>query len=385
MKSPLPLICLTTLLLTAVAWGKNNKIINGQTIRENSSSTLKQSTVALMSVRKDHYDAFCTGSLISSNIIVTAAHCLHEKQEQDVYVAFGPIVNTKLENNKYLYKSKKFFIHENYLSHDEDIGLIVLDRDVHTELKIIPIVKNQGITQDKLLINVSGYSTYNQKDKDSLFEAFAMEKTRNYVEHYEMDRFGNKVISLETKELVQIKNQSIDQVMMLNQFDGGLCPGDSGGPATFELKGQHYLLGLNTAVGAKYLTSHEEFDCEYISKITLLAPYLSWIKEKINNISIKEKSFANRDFRLVQASSQKVLCQESIENILNLYQDEITFDFYITIRCQKMESHLKQVDQLTSECFSRCQKEDKMKAFCEFAAKGNRIVKEKTYQHCLAN
>lgn len=383
--SSLSFLLFSVILLTPLklAWSKGNKVINGQTVQINSSSTLKQSTVALMSIRKDHYDAFCTGSLISSNVIVTAAHCLHEKKEEDVYVAFGPLVNTKLENNKYLYKSKKFYVHENYLRDDEDIGLIVLDRDVHPDLKPIPLISNKEITQDKLLIHVTGFSTYNQKDKNNLFESFALDKNRSYVEHYQIDRNGNKVITLETKELVQIKNQSIDKVMMLNQFDGGLCPGDSGGPATFALGDRHYLLGLNTAVGSKYLTSHEEFDCEYISKITLVAPYLSWIKEKISATSLKEKSFSFRDLKLVQASSRKISCQKSIEDILNLYQDEITFDFYINIKCQKMDAHLKLVDQLTSDCFSRCEKEDKMHTFCDFAARGNRIIKEQTNEHCL--
>ncbi len=385
MGSSLSILFLSALLLAPLhtAWSKGNKVINGLTIRPDSTSNLKQSTVALMSVRKDHHDAFCTGSLISKNVIVTAAHCLYEKNEQDVYVAFGPMVNTKLENNKYLYKSKKFYIHEKYLSDDEDIGLILLDQDVHPDLKPISLVSNQGISQDKLLIHVSGFSTYNQKDKTSLFESFAMEKTRNYVEHYGIDQDGNKVISLETKELVQIKNQSIDQVIMLNQFDGGLCPGDSGGPTTFELRGQHYLLGLNTAVGAKYLTSHEEFDCEYISKVTLVAPYLSWIKEKINKLPLIEKKLNNRDLRQVQATARQLSCQESIESILDIYENEITFDFYINLKCQKMASHLKDVEQMTSECFLRCEKEEKMKSFCDFAAKGNKIIQEKTSEQCL--
>ena len=50
-----------------------------------------------------------------------------------------------------------------------------------------------------------------------------------------------------------------------------------------------------------------------------------------------------------------------------------------------MNSHLKLVDQLTSECFSRCGKEDRMNTFCDFAARGNRIIKEKTFDHCLVN
>ena len=65
--------------------------------------------------------------------------------------------------------------------------------------------------------------------------------------------------------------------------------------------------------------------------------------------------------------------------------DEITFDFYINLKCQQMDAHLKLVDQLTTECFSRCGKEDKMNTFCDFAARGNRIIKERTYDHCLVN
>jgi secreted trypsin-like serine protease len=92
----------------------------------------------------------CGGSLVSKKIVVTAAHCIWNKNElypiseyESTYY-MGKYRLKDLHEKGYVNSDvQKFFIHENWspkgFSYDSDIGISVLQKTIEYTEKIIPI------------------------------------------------------------------------------------------------------------------------------------------------------------------------------------------------------------------------------------------------------
>ncbi|WP_413584802.1 S1 family peptidase [Bdellovibrio sp. HCB274] len=71
-----------------VPTAQEDRIINGKSVARDSQ--VANATVALMLVDGDRLRTFCTGTLVSKDLIVTAGHCLEPSQSgYEVVVSFG--------------------------------------------------------------------------------------------------------------------------------------------------------------------------------------------------------------------------------------------------------------------------------------------------------
>lgn len=375
-------------LLVSTEIHSGEGIINGSRIVEARDNDLALTTIALMKKRDDFYDAVCTGSLIASNVVITSAHCVVGLNANEIYVLFGPTLHTQINHNdsSLLYSAREFIIHENYQGADDDIALIVLDGKVEENQRIIEIVNPAILENADFKINASGFSTYVDKTSRNLFDSFGINRERNYVEKFEFDSNGNRLIPLYTKEVFINRMASYDNILGLNQLDGGICPGDSGGPTTIGINNKNYLLGLNTSVIRKFLSNVEDFDCEFQSRSTFVYPYLDWIKKNVPGINLKVKELSKKEIKDNKLSSQKLQCLKSIETVFDYYNDEITFNYFLgTIsaeKCQRLEVDLKFVDVKTNICFKECATFGELKNYCEFINEGNVELRHNVTKKC---
>ncbi len=183
-------------------------IVGGQSVEE--GSLLERSTVSI----HDGIASFCTGSVISNDLVLTAAHCISEMATSDLYITYGVTAG----DNK-LYRVTKFkYI---YLS-NLDLALLATDKEL--PLTPVNIGDPENLKIGNKLIQV-GYGFTVDPDDDHFDFANTDLGHLNYLNNntllyfFESEIFLNKHNSLLHRGL-----------RVLEQYETRTVEGDSGGP-----------------------------------------------------------------------------------------------------------------------------------------------------------
>jgi secreted trypsin-like serine protease len=178
----------------------------------------------------------CTGTLISNEVVLTAAHCLFEKGSY--FVKFGA---TTLEEDVELIPASNTWLHPRYnpTKFANDIGLIKLNESV--SLDNFPLVGGQSVGR---AINVRSKFTLfgwgrNQNDKSP--ELLGTTRLLN------LDRMAEKTYGSAFNSNIML---GAGLYITREKVWAGACSGDSGGPLLMKLSGKTYIVGV-TSWGAR--------------------------------------------------------------------------------------------------------------------------------------
>lgn len=228
------------------------------------SSQVARATVALGIYQGSSFKQFCTGVLISQDIVLTARHCLEsvevrEQADPKVYLYFGS--STSNYDKKLERVSTTFLKNPDYkpivyepldmvASASGDVGLLKLDTPAPTNSLPASIAIDVSLKAGQQVV-LAGWGVTDDK------------------------------LSTPTTQLRQTKVAYLDSWETHFVFDQsqnqGACRGDSGGPAYLEIKSQAYVIG--TTRGAHAFT-----DCDGMIEYTNLGKNIHFIQSGIEQL-----------------------------------------------------------------------------------------------------
>ena len=196
------------------------------------------------------YSIFCSGTIISQQLLVTAAHCV-EAFGSEVYAVFG--LNEKSPNLE-VRRITRHERHERYVSwfpsdakDVHDIGLAQFGGGLPSGYYPVAILQDDSILQPGKEVVMAGYGVTNGS--------------------YQTGSGTLRYTTVRVKELYGESELKTDESM------SGTCNGDSGGPGFVEYGGRYYLWGA---------TSRGDARCVSHGIYTKATSFRAWISQRIS-------------------------------------------------------------------------------------------------------
>lgn len=302
-------------------------IVNGEEGNKISSDhPANYSSVALLDETKT---VFCSGSLISSQIVLTAKHCLAKREIGKLYVYFGD--NTNHLNESLIRPLAEVGF---YGQRDDgkisfpnfDAAWVRFNGKVPKGKKAIPLLNSNYQLSKSDLIHLAGFGESSLDKWSSRTGVLGTAQTR-------FDLFLNTNI--------------YHHLILFDGQDGkGACHGDSGGPAYIQVRGKWYLLGLTNGFDVSLTPKSMKrtfleqapykVDCKYNQSLYTHVGYLkNWLtkttalnfganEEQTDQVSKKHVGFKAWCENVQSHQAEWVTVKTLIEYVLD--NQEIQFD-----------------------------------------------------------
>lgn len=264
---------------SAVILSPDASIIGGQ--QATATDAVTASTVSLVTVFDKSIYAFCSGTLISKNLVVTAAHCIRNGAE-NISIFMGeklpktpteakllPIAGSEVHPDFEII----FDDNDNFVTTLNDLALIKLGSDIPEFAKPVPVLDNdlKLSVGDELLL--AGYGLVKEIEEPKRAEGL------NYVKVFTAKLIDFLIVTDQTKAM-------------------GACNGDSGGPAYLETS-----KGL-VVIGATRGPHDRALDCRHFGEYTNLTKYKSFLVEYSKKLNAEEPLFISD----LDQSSSRLRC-----------------------------------------------------------------------------
>ena len=253
-------------------------IINGTPV----SGDDHLATVAMVLNYTTGADAFCTGTLITPNYVLTAAHCISQCQGDSTNIEeFRPHMSVAIGQSEATFRKiipiKAFHPHPKFYCSpyriSNDIAIVQLAEPVHLAevTPILPIPPVFDMTADEI----------DNTGVDVVTVGFGLTDPNNNASSGKKYMTEQRVyaycpISGEQSRLCGTQLTDTDGFIYFNATNTGTSQGDSGGPTFMKRDGVYYVVGV---------TSYGYEECRYVTAMTLVSEHFDFIAGIVKDLS----------------------------------------------------------------------------------------------------
>lgn len=249
---------LTTIALFLGTMSSSYAIVKGQHVKY--GTPIAQATVALYNSQTG---TFCSGTLIDSHWVLTAAHCLSKEwktlsgnvKPRDISVIFGEFDATNVSGITagFVIKHPEFGEAARVKYPDRnDVALVRFDSKLPRGFVPVPLLSEEDYENMK-------------PGTEVILAGFGMTSLRDHST-------DKKLFSFATTYQSSDEEFRVARLVPHEGKPGGNCPGDSGGPAFLNLEGKLYVFGV---------ASTAEVSCEKFGEYGNIAHYKDWVTQTI--------------------------------------------------------------------------------------------------------
>ncbi|XP_070501610.1 uncharacterized protein [Chironomus tepperi] len=285
--------------------------------------------VAVLSTSSGEY--ICGGTLVTSRKVVTAAHCIQEKDAEkpklprEIIIQLGAYdLDRKIEVGRISHAVQSINIHPDWnpftQSYDADIAVLVLDPEVNFSEFIQPICLVQDTSASSGVVVGYGLSEVNATEHEKIPKMIETPIQSN------KDCFKN--------------NRALAGISSGRTFCGGtgtgvgVCNGDSGSGLFVDDGTTYYLRGI---VSSSLLNVNRECNVDNYSVFTDVTKYIDWI----NGVSINRIDlivFCGILWMQSCVDAQSADCDYKIRNYMitgYLNQNKPYYSCYLSTKLQR--------------------------------------------------
>lgn len=254
--------------------GQSFGIVGGNAL--GSGNELSASTVLIIHIDSDKKTSICTGTLVDSDKVLTAAHCISAYGAGKTAIAFTNNVGcVEQAPKRTLRLVTKTAVHPDYSYYNGetnnanyDLAVLKFTGGMADGYKVRSLPsKNFSLAANDLLV-MSGYGVTTEDGGDSGTLRFTTAK---------QDRMMNQVY-VKGRD----KTLSFPTAMIVDQPDNGVCSGDSGGPLYAKTDAGLTLIGIaSMGVDHRATKTSEVRVCHGVSLFTNVRDHLDWIKKQL--------------------------------------------------------------------------------------------------------
>ncbi len=209
----------------------------------------------------------CTGTLIGQNVVLTAAHCAMISA-QDTKIFFEVINGVP----KYVRQVNAVIVNEKYNRAEAD-GNIQLSK----ERADIALLRFDGdLPAGYLPVSLPQRTDQWVSGQDFLAMGFG----RTGIKQSAPGQLRDK--NLRARMILANQNE----FMVDQRASGGVCPGDSGGPAMVSRLGKLMVIGVASAITYPEGTNENDELCQFDALYTNVAFYREWLDQKIQSLRL---------------------------------------------------------------------------------------------------
>ncbi|CAO1364180.1 unnamed protein product [Diamesa serratosioi] len=237
---------------------QNQKIIGGYEVH---SAKVFRYQVAIYSTSSISGVNLCSGSLISSKFVLSAAHCIHTSNSSHIFYGIYNVMTPNFDNHQEV-SSKNYKIHPKYQKYIADIALIELNTDVIFSDTIQPIALPSWNDQTNLFEDhkaiVAGWGVFSNEQLISEYLRFV---DLNIISNKECRKM---FAALVTDEIICTSGKEVKSS----------CSGDSGSAlVSYDINNQLIQIGI-VSFGTKCREGNES-----PSAHTRITSHLHFIEE----------------------------------------------------------------------------------------------------------